>query len=207
MSSPTQPVVPLDERDLDPDPFAQFVTWLDGARTAGVHEPEAMTFATASPAGVPSARMVLLRGWGPDGFVFFSNYESRKAGELEANPQAAIVIHWAPIGRQIRIEGTVELTTDVESDTYFASRQRESQISAWASAQSRPITDRAELEREVAALTERFGDVPVPRPQNWGGYRLTPTAFEFWQHAENRLHDRFRYTPDDPGWRMQRLAP
>lgn len=207
MSSPTQPVAPLNESDLDPDPFAQFVTWLDGARTAGVHEPEAMTFATASPAGVPSARMVLLRGWGPAGFVFFSNYESRKAGELDANPQAAIVIHWAPIGRQIRIEGTVVRTTAVESDEYFASRQRESQISAWASAQSHPIADRAALEREVADLTERFGDAPVPRPPNWGGYRLIPTAFEFWQHAENRLHDRFRYTPDDPEWRMQRLAP
>jgi pyridoxamine 5'-phosphate oxidase len=207
VSSPTQPVVPLDARDLNPDPFAQFVSWLEGARTAGVHEPEAVTLATASPTGLPSARMVLLRGWGPDGFVFFSHYESRKGVELDANPQAAIVIHWASIGRQIRIEGTVVRATGVESDAYFASRHRESQISAWASAQSQPITDRAALERDVADLTERFRDVPVPRPPHWGGYRLTPVAFEFWQHAENRLHDRFRYTPDVPDWRMQRLAP
>ena len=207
MSSPTQPVVPLNEGDLDPDPFVQFVAWLDGARADGVHEPEAMTLATASSAGVPAARMVLLRGWGPEGFVFFSNYESRKADELAANPQAAIVIHWASIGRQIRIEGSVARTTAEESDAYFASRHRGSQISAWASAQSRPIPDRATLEREVADLTERFGEVPVPRPPNWGGYRLTPAAFEFWQHAENRLHDRFRYTPAERGWHMQRLAP
>ncbi len=207
MSAPTQPVVPLDEGDLDPDPFVQFVAWLDGARSAGVHEPEAMALATATPWGVPSARMVLLRGWGPQGFVFFSNYESRKAGELEANPRAALVVHWAAIGRQIRIEGAVARAADAESDAYFATRDRGSQIGAWASAQSRPIPDRATLEREVAELSGRFGEAAVPRPANWGGYRLTPSAFEFWQHAENRLHDRFLYTPADGAWRIQRLAP
>ena len=207
MSSPTQPIRPLDERYLDPDPFVQFVAWLDGARIAGVHEPEAMTLATASPAGDPSARMVLLRGWGADGFVFFSNYESRKAGELDANPRAALVLHWALIGRQIRIEGAVARTTDAESDAYFATRERGSQISAWASAQSRIIPDRVALEQEVADLTQRFGDALVPRPPNWGGYRLMPSSFEFWQHAANRLHDRFRYTPDGDGWHMERLAP
>jgi pyridoxamine 5'-phosphate oxidase len=207
MSSPTQPIRPLDERDLDPDPFVQFVAWLDGARIAGVHEPEATTLATASSAGAPAARMVLLRGWDADGFVFFSNYESRKAGELDANPRAALVLHWALIGRQIRIEGAVAQTTDAESDAYFATRERGSQISAWASAQSRPIPDRATLEQEVADLTQRFGDASVPRPPNWGGYRVLPSAFEFWQHAANRLHDRFRYTPDGRGWRIERLAP
>jgi pyridoxamine 5'-phosphate oxidase len=207
MSSPTQPIRPLDERDLAPDPFVQFVAWLDGARTAGVHEPEAMTLATTSSTRAPSARMVLLRGWGADGFVFFSNYESRKAGELDANPRAALVLHWALIGRQIRIEGAVARTTDAESDAYFATRERGSQISAWASPQSRPIPDRAALEQEVADLTRRFGDAAVPRPPNWGGYRLMPSSFEFWQHADNRLHDRFRYTQDGHGWRMERLAP
>lgn len=207
MSSPTQPVVPLDEGDLDPDPFVQFSAWLDGARASAVHEPEAVALATATPSGVPSARMVLLRGWGPDGFVFFSNYESRKADELEANPRAAIVVHWAAIGRQIRIEGLVARTIDAASDAYFASRHRGNQISAWASAQSHPIPNRAALEREVTELAERFGDAAVPRPANWGGYRLTPSAFEFWQHADNRLHDRFRYTPSGRAWHMQRLAP
>lgn len=199
--------MPLDERDLDPDPFVQFAAWIDGARAAEVHEPEATTLATAAPNGRPSARMVLLRGWGHEGFVFFSNYESRKAAELDANPHAALVLHWAAIGRQVRVEGVTARTTAAESDAYFATRHPGSQIGAWASPQSRPIPDRATLEREVATLAERFGDGPVPRPPNWGGYRLTPSVFEFWQHAENRLHDRFRYTPDDGAWRMERLAP
>lgn len=207
MSSPTRPIAPLDEGDLDRDPFVQFAAWLEGARDAGVHEPEATTLATATVTGVPSARMVLLRGWGTDGFVFFSNYQSRKADELDANPRAALVLHWATIGRQVRIEGPVTRTSDAESDAYFASRHRGSQIGAWASPQSHPIPDRAALEREVAHLAERFGDDVVPRPPNWGGYRVTPTAFEFWQHAANRLHDRFRYEPGRDGWRMQRLAP
>jgi pyridoxamine 5'-phosphate oxidase len=207
MSSPTAPVPPLRGEDLDPDPFRQFAAWFAGAAAAGVHEPEAMTLATATPAGVPSARMVLLRGHGPDGFVFFTNYESRKAGELDANPRAALVLHWATLGRQVRIEGAVARTSDAESDAYFASRHRDSQIGAWASAQSHPIPSRAALEDEVVRIASRHPDGPVPRPPNWGGYRLTPTAFEFWQHAESRLHDRFRYLTDGPGWRITRLAP
>ena len=207
MSSPTQPIQPLREEDLDPDPYRQFAAWFAGAVAAGVHEPEAMTLATASRDGAPSARMVLLRGHGPDGFVFFSNYESRKAGELDANPRAALVLHWAALGRQIRIEGAVARTSEAESDAYFASRHRGSQLSAWASAQSRPIPSRAALEAEVEAIAARHADGPVPRPPNWGGYRLTPAQFEFWQHADNRLHDRFRYLPDAPAWRIIRLAP
>ena len=207
MSSPTQPIVPIVDGTLHPNPFAQFAQWLEGARTAGVHEPEAMTLATATADGMPSARMVLVRGHGPDGFVFFSNYDSRKAQELADNPRAALVWHWAPIGRQVRVEGTITRTTGAESDAYFASRHRGSQIGAWASAQSRPIPDRPTLEREVAELEARFGDGPVPRPPNWGGYRLAPSAFEFWQHAENRLHDRFRYEPSGAGWVISRLAP
>lgn len=207
MSSPTDPVDPLREQDLDPDPFRQFAAWFAGATAAAVHEPEAMTLATATPTGVPSARMVLLRGFGPDGFVFFTNYESRKAGELEANPRAALVLHWAALGRQVRVEGTVGRTTDAESDAYFASRHRDSQIGAWASAQSHPIASRAALEAEVAQIASRHPHGPVPRPPNWGGYRLTPTAFEFWQHADSRLHDRFRYLPGRHGWRITRLAP
>ena len=207
MSSPAQPIQPLREEDLDPDPFRQFAAWFAGAVAAGVHEPEAMTLATASSDGAPSARMVLLRGHGPDGFVFFTNYESRKAGELDANPCAALVLHWAPLGRQIRIEGAIARTADAESDAYFASRHRGSQIAAWASAQSRPIPSRAALDAEVAQVAARYADGPVPRPPNWGGYRLTPAQFEFWQHAENRLHDRFRYLPAAPGWHIVRLAP
>ena len=207
MSSPTQAIQLLREEDLDPDPFRQFATWFAGAVAAGLHEPEAMTLATASSDGAPSARMVLLRGHGPEGFAFFSNYESRKAGELDANPRAALVLHWAPLGRQIRIEGTVTRTSDAESDAYFASRHRGSQLSAWASAQSRPIPSRAALEAEVAEVAARYPHGPVPRPPNWGGYRLTPTQFEFWQHADNRLHDRFRYLPYGPGWQIVRLAP
>jgi pyridoxamine 5'-phosphate oxidase len=207
MSSPTEPVPPLREGDLDPDPFRQFAAWFAGATTAGVHEPEAMTLATATPGGLPSARMVLLRGHGPDGFVFFTNYESRKAGELDANPRAALVLHWATLGRQVRIEGVVARTSDAESDAYFATRHRDSQIGAWASTQSHPIPSRAVLEGAVAQIASRYPDGPVPRPPNWGGYRLTPIAFEFWQHADSRLHDRFRYLPDGPEWRITRLAP
>lgn len=207
MSSPIEPIPPLREDDLDPDPFRQFADWFAGAVAAGVREPEAMTLATATPDGAPSARMVLLRGHDPDGFVFFTNYESRKAAELEANPRAALVLHWAQLGRQVRIEGAVARTSEAESDAYFASRHRGSQIGAWASAQSRPIPSRAALEGEVAQIAARHPEGPVPRPPTWGGYRLTPAGFEFWQHADNRLHDRFRYLPDGAGWRITRLAP
>lgn len=207
MSSPTTTIVPIADGSLDPDPVTVFRDWIEDARNRGVHEPEAMTLATASSGGVPSARMVLLRGFGPDGFVFFTNYDSRKATDLADNPRAALVFHWATIGRQVRIEGLVGRTSEAESDAYFASRHPASQVGAWASPQSRAIPDRGFLEREVAALTERFSGRPVPRPPNWGGLRLTPTGFEFWQHADSRLHDRFRYDPQDTGWRVQRVAP
>lgn len=207
MSSPLTVPPPLRSRDLDPDPFRQFAAWLEAARDAGEHEPEAMTLATASPDGAPSARMVLLRGHGPGGFALFTNYESRKARELDANPRAALVFHWPSLGRQIRVEGTVARTPARESDAYFATRPRGSQIGAWASAQSRPIPDRDALEAQAAEVGRRHGDAPIPRPAHWGGYRLTATAFEFWQHGEDRLHDRFRYLPDGDAWTIERLAP
>jgi len=205
MSSPSTPALPL--TDVDPDPFLQFTAWFAQARDAGVHEPEAMTLATASASGAPSARMVLLRGYGETGFVFFTNYASRKAVELAENPRAALVLHWAAVGRQIRVEGDVVRTDPAESDAYFASRPRGSQIGAWASAQSSAIPDRRFLEDEVAATAARFADGPVPRPADWGGYRLTPSAFEFWQHRGDRLHDRFRYELSPSGWSRHRLSP
>lgn len=207
MSSPTRPALPLTTSDLDPDPVRQFAAWLEHARHAGVHEPEAMALATASADAAPSARMVLLRGFGPAGFDLYTNYESRKAGELDANPRAALVFHWDSVGRQIRIEGSVSRIGGAESDAYFAGRPRGSQIGAWASAQSTPLGSRAELEDRVAQLTERFDGRPVPRPPGWGGYRLRPAAYEFWQHGGDRLHDRFHYQPDGPGWRITRLSP
>ncbi len=207
MSSPTNLPPPLSRADLAADPHAQFVTWIDDARSRGVHEPEAMALATASADGAPSARMVLLRGFGPQGYIWFTNYESRKSAEITTNPRAALVLHWAAIGRQIRIEGDVTPTSPEESDAYFASRHPGSQVGAWASAQSTPIADRNVLDREVAAARNRFGAEPVPRPPNWGGFRLIPTRFEFWQHRDNRLHDRFVYTPGGTGWIITCLAP
>ena len=207
MSSPLAVPPPLRFGDLDPDPHRQFAAWLDAARDAGVHEPEAMTLATASPDGTPSARMVLLRGHGPDGFALFTNYTSRKARELDANPRAALVFHWDSLGRQIRVEGTVARMPAPESDAYFATRPRGSRIGAWASPQSAPISDREALERAATDAERRFGDGTIPRPDHWGGYRLTATAFEFWQHGRDRLHDRFSYVPVGDGWSIARLAP
>ncbi len=207
MSSPTTPPPPLDDGAPARDPLEEFSRWMDAATAAGVHEPIAMALATATPDGAPSARMVLLRDFGPGGFVWYTNYESRKGGELTANPAAALLFHWAAVGRQIRIEGAVARVPGEVSDAYFASRERLSQIGAWASRQSRPLADRATLEARVAEISARFSGTSVPRPADWGGYVLTPTAYEFWQHRENRLHDRFAYTRDDAGWRLTRLAP
>lgn len=207
MSSPTDLPGPIDDGALHPDPHVQFAEWFDHARGAGVHEPEAMTLATAARDGAPSARMVLLRRYGPDGYAWFSNYESRKGRELAENARAALVFHWAAVGRQIRIEGPVARTSPAESDEYFASRHPASRIGAWASAQSSRLADRAELDRLVADATARFADGDVPRPDRWGGFVLDPTAFEFWQHRDNRLHDRFRYTRGAGGWTVERLAP
>ena len=207
MSSPTSAPPPLDFADLDPDPHRQFAGWFDAAVAAGVHEPEAMALATATPDGLPSVRMVLLRGHGAAGYVWFTNYDSRKGRELVANPRAALVLHWAPLGRQIRIEGAVSRVAEKESDAYFASRHPGSQAGAWASPQSTPIADRIRLEDAAAAVADAYGTGPIPRPPHWGGFRLTADAFEFWQHRDDRLHDRFRYLPDGRGWKIARLAP
>lgn len=192
----------LDEADLDPDPLRQFESWFAAARDAGLRAPEAMALATATPDGAPSARMVLLKGVDDRGFVFFTSYESRKGRELEANPRAALLFYWEPLGRQVRVEGPVERVSAEESDAYFASRPLGSRAGAAASHQSRPLADRAELERAVAAL----GD-DVARPEWWGGYRVRPERYEFWQHRENRLHDRFLYEREGSAWSIQRLYP
>ena len=204
----TDPSQPLREEDVDPDPVLQFTAWFEEARSAGVSQPEAAALATASPGGAPSVRMVLVKQAGPGGFVFFTNYESRKGSELTANPRAALLFHWEPFGRQVRIEGPVARASREESATYAHSRPRGSQLSALASPQSRPVESRGFLERRVAELDERYAGTEVPLPEQWGGFRLTPRTFEFWQHRDNRLHDRLRYTARaGGGWRIERLAP
>jgi pyridoxamine 5'-phosphate oxidase len=196
------------ERDaLDDDPVVQFGRWFAEAERADLIEPNAMTLATSSPDGRPSARIVLLKGFGPDGFVFFSNYDSRKGGELAANPNAALVFWWPPLERQVRLEGRVERTTMEESEAYWASRPLGSRLAALASAQSQVLAGREELVRRVEELAARHRDGDVPLPEAWGGYRLVPDAFEFWQGQPNRLHDRFRYTRQPDGWRIERLSP
>lgn len=207
MSSPLIPPVPLDPSALDPDPHREFAAWFAQAVAAGVHEPEAVALATATPAGAPSVRMVLLRGFGPDGYVWYTNATSRKGRELAQNPTAAIVAHWASVGRQVRVEGLVSPLDAATADAYFAARDRGSQIGAWASHQSAPLTDRAVLEQRIAEIAQRFDGLPVERPPHWGGYALMPSAFEFWQHGVNRLHDRFRYEDAPGGWAITRLSP
>jgi pyridoxamine 5'-phosphate oxidase len=186
----------------DPDPLRQFEAWFAEARDAGVPVPEAMAVATATADGAPSVRMVLLKDVDERGFVFFTNYESRKGRELEANPRAALLFHWEALGRQVRVEGSVERVSDAESDAYFSTRPVGSRLGAIASKQSRPLADRAELERAIEALPD-----DAPRPEWWGGYRVRPERFEFWQHRENRLHDRFLYERDGEAWSIQRLYP
>lgn len=197
----------MDERDLDPDPIVAVRAWLADARAALPERWDATTLATASAAGRPSARVVLLRGFDDRGAVFFTNHTSRKGRELAENPYAALVLHWWELGRQVRIEGRVEQVDAAESDAYWRSRPRASRIAAWASAQSRPLRDRAELEAAFAELAARFADGDVQRPDFWGGYRVVPDAIELWTHADNRLHDRVRYTRESGGWRRERLAP
>ena len=194
-------------QDLDPDPVIQFGRWFAEAQAQGVPQSEAMSLATAGPDGRPSVRMVLLKGWGPDGFVWFTGYESRKGEELDLNPRAALLFFWQPMGRQVRIEGSVEKTTRQESQVYFQTRPVGSQVAAAISRQSRPIGSRAELEAAYAALAAEAGEGPLPLPEAWGGYRLRPDAFEFWEHRENRLHDRLRYQRSGAGWSRTRLQP
>jgi pyridoxamine 5'-phosphate oxidase len=192
---------------LSPDPLDQFESWVSEAKRAGVEVPEAMTLATADAEGSPSARMVLLKSADEDGFVFYTGYGSRKAGELEENPRAALVFYWRPLGKQVRVEGTVELVPEGESAAYFATRPRGSQLAAWASHQSRPLESREELERRYQELEREYEGREVPLPPDWGGYRLRPDAIEFWEHRESRLHDRIRYTRAREGWRHELLAP
>jgi pyridoxamine 5'-phosphate oxidase len=195
------------EQDLDPDPIVQFRRWFDSARAAGHPEPEAMALATAPASGQPSVRFVLMRGFDERGVVFYTNDHSRKAGEIAENPLAAVAFRWKPVERQVRISGPVAPVDAVEADAYFATRERGSQLGAWASDQSAPLESRELLETRLAEYTERFAGVPVPRPAWWGGYRLTPTEFEFWQQGPSRLHDRFLYTRAATGWAIQRLNP
>ena len=197
----------LDEKTIDRDPIKQFQTWLDEAFATKLPLPEAMTLATATPDGKPSARMVLLKQVDHDGFVFFTNYNSAKAQQLDANPHAALVFYWAQLDRQVRVEGSITRTSTEESREYFATRPRESQIGAWASQQSEAIESRAMLEERAAELERQYGDRDVDCPEHWGGYRLKPERIEFWKSRIGRLHDRILYQREGDRWSITRLAP
>ncbi len=198
----------LTEADLAPEPLAQLAAWYEDALAREVPEANAMALATADGAGRPSVRIVLLKGIEPDGVRFFTNYESRKGRELLANPRAALAIHWAPIGRQVRLEGPVAPLPAAESDAYYASRPLGSRLGAWASRQGTVLASREELEERVRAAEARYAAEGPPRPEHWGGFRLVPEAVEFWQARESRLHDRFHYLPAaGGGWRIERLSP
>lgn len=196
------------ETDLDPDPIVQFEKWFADARSSGLREPNAMTLATSSVDGVPSARVVLLKGVDAAGFVFYTNYDSQKGRELEENPRAALVFYWADLERQVRIAGAVERTSREQSEAYFHTRPRGSQLGALASRQSQVIAGRAPLESALAVLDAAHAGAAVPLPPNWGGYRVAPVSIEFWQGRANRLHDRLRYRKQlDRSWIMERLSP
>jgi pyridoxamine 5'-phosphate oxidase len=197
----------LDLSMVDPDPIVQFRRWFDEAGAAGVAEPNAMTLATATADGVPSARIVLLKGIDPRGFTFFTDYRSQKGRELELNPEAALVFFWQPLERQVRIAGRVERTSVEESTEYFRSRPEGSRLGAWTSVQSSVIGGREDLDRELARATERFRGQEIPLPPHWGGFRLVPRSVEFWQGRPSRLHDRIRYRKDGDRWLIERLAP
>ena len=198
----------LDLADLDANPFAQFDHWMREAIETQVIEPNAMTLATADAAGRPAVRTVLLKGFDERGFVFYSNYESAKARDLAANPKVALLFPWLALERQVSAMGVAQKITAVESLKYFLSRPRESQIGAWASSQSEVISTRALLESKFAEMKARFANGEIPLPDQWGGYRVTPQSFEFWQGRPNRLHDRFKYTlQSDGSWTIARLMP
>ncbi|HEY7313621.1 MAG TPA: pyridoxamine 5'-phosphate oxidase [Gemmataceae bacterium] len=198
----------LSESDMDADPIRQFAAWFQQALAANLPDPNAMTLATATPDGLPSARIVLLKAYDASGFTFFTNYEGRKARELTTNARAALLFFWPELQRQVRIEGTVERVSDAESDDYFRSRPLGSRLGAWASAQSEVIASRDVLEERVRQAAQRFPDGEVPRPPFWGGFRVRPLSIEFWQGRPDRLHDRLRYQRVSPeGWHIERLSP
>jgi len=197
----------IDPDTIDPDPFRQFELWLADAITAGIPSPDAFALATSSADGAPSARVVLLRGHGPDGFAFYTNRGSRKGRDLEANPRAAAVFHWPLLQRQLRVSGSIERLSDSASEAYFAGRPRGHRLSAWASEQGQPIASRSELLQRVADLEVRFPTDQIPLPPDWGGYRLRPDRFEFWVSRADRLHDRVEYERVPDGWTRRRLQP
>ncbi|MDQ4129249.1 MAG: pyridoxamine 5'-phosphate oxidase [Actinomycetota bacterium] len=198
----------LAKTDVAPEPITQFRVWFEGALAADLHEPNAMTLATATPEGKPSARVVLLKGFDERGFVFYTNYEGRKGEELGRNPRAALLFYWGELERQVRIEGLASRVLEGESDAYFGSRPRGSRLGALASEQSRPVESREVLESRLRALEREYEGQDVPRPPFWGGYRVEPEAVEFWQGRENRLHDRIVYRrTDEGGWKIERLQP
>ena len=196
----------LREGDVHPDPFVQFARWYDEAVAAIGDDADHMVVATADLDGRPSARLVLLRGFDDGGLRFYTNYESRKGHEIAANPHAALLLHWTVLHRQVRVTGSVRRLDPAESEGYWRNRPRASQLSAWASRQSEPVPSRAFLEAEVERLALQFGD-NVPLPSFWGGYRVAPSDFEFWEHRDDRLHDRLRYKNVEGGWIVERLAP
>jgi pyridoxamine 5'-phosphate oxidase len=197
----------LREQDVDADPLTQFAAWFEEARAAGIEHPEEVAVASATPVGMPSVRMVLCKGYDSDGFVFFTNYDSRKGVELVANPRAALLFYWGLLGRQVRIEGGVRRASRERTAAYVKSRPRGSQLSALASPQSQVIASRGWLEDRVEEAGAHYAEEELPVPERWGGFVVVPERYEFWQHRDDRLHDRLLYTRDGGGWRIQRLAP
>ncbi|MBU0676863.1 MAG: pyridoxamine 5'-phosphate oxidase [Verrucomicrobia bacterium] len=197
----------LSEEDVDSDPMVQFNKWFHDAKRSGIFLPEAVTLATATPDGKPSARMMLLKGADERGFVIYTNFESNKGRQLDANPQAALVLHWSILERQVRIQGAVERVTEAESAAYFKTRLRGSRIGAWASAQSSVLESRTQLEQRVKEYEQKFKGDDIPLPPFWGGYRVIPERIEFWQGRLNRLHDRIVYEREGETWKISRLSP
>lgn len=197
----------LRESDLEPDPLSMFRHWMQDALRAGLYEPNAMVVATVDATGTPAQRIVLLKRIDERGYVFFTNYSSRKGEELAANPRASLLFPWQQLERQVRVEGTVSRLSEAENDAYFATRPRGSQIGAWASPQSQVIPDRTTLDRRYDEVAERFGEGDIPRPQHWGGFCVEPEVVEFWQGRLGRMHDRLRYRRTADGWITERLAP